>query len=110
MISKEAINLIDIIRMGYICDPQECGLEEVKGICNMLKCDDFHEACVMAMEALEMQEPKKPTHHKQPIRLDIETLDVWEYDVCPICGFTVRMEYDNFCYNCGRPLDWSEEE
>ena len=68
---------------------------------------DYYDVVV---DALEKQEPKKPTHHEQPIRLDIETLDVWEYDVCPICGFTVRMEYDNFCYNCGRPLDWSDEE
>lgn len=70
MISREAINLIDIIRMGYICDPQECGLDEVKGICNMLKCNDFHEACVMAMEALEKQE-----HIEYVMKLNLQYID-----------------------------------
>lgn len=56
MTSKEAINLIDIIRMGYICDPQECGAENARELCDIFKCDDFHEACVMAIEALEKQE------------------------------------------------------
>lgn len=53
MTKREAINLIDIIRMGYICDPQECGAENARELCDIFKCYDFHEACVMAMEALE---------------------------------------------------------
>lgn len=61
MTNKEAINLIDIIRMGYICDPQECGLKKKKAskLCDILKCDDFHDACAMAMEALEIADRLK---------------------------------------------------
>ena len=58
MTNKEAVNLIDIIRMGYICDPHECGAENARELCDIFKCDDFHEACVMAIEALEAQDHK----------------------------------------------------
>lgn len=59
MTRREAVNLIDIIRMGYICDPHECGAENARELCDIFKCDDFHEACVMAMEALEIAERLK---------------------------------------------------
>lgn len=65
MTKREAINLIDIIRMGYICDPQECGEIATGGttyegeLCDIFKCYDYHDACVMAMEALEIADRLK---------------------------------------------------
>lgn len=99
--NKEAINLIDIIRMGYICDPQECGLDKIKGLCDVFKCDDYHNACVMAIEALEKQEPKK----------------VKDYHHCPNCGYGLPAKgitdkwceccYEwKYCPECGQALKW----
>lgn len=50
---KEAIDWIDIARMGYICDPNECGLEKDGDTCKVFHCDEIHDALVMAMDALE---------------------------------------------------------
>lgn len=50
----EAINFVDIARMNYICDPQECGLEKGEDPCTAFHCDEMHDALVMAIEALEI--------------------------------------------------------
>ena len=55
MTNEEAREWVDIARMGYICDPQECGLEKGKDPCKVFHCDEIHNALVMAIEALEKQ-------------------------------------------------------
>lgn len=54
MTIKEAINFVDIARMNYICDPQECGLEKGEDPCTAFHCDEMHDALVMAIEALHI--------------------------------------------------------
>lgn len=60
---KEAIHWIDIARMGYICDPNECGLEKGGDPCRAFHCDEIHDALVMAMDALEMAERLEHAYH-----------------------------------------------
>lgn len=55
---KDAIHWIDIARMGYICDPNECGLEKGGDPCKVFHCDEIHDALVMAMDALKKQIPR----------------------------------------------------
>lgn len=104
MTKREAINLIDIIRMGYICDPQECG-EIVTGettyegeLCNIFKCYDYHDACVMAIEALEKLEQHcgNCTYH-----------DELNFHNPTDCWCSKRHIYTYADMNCS---DWSEEE
>lgn len=104
MTRREAVNLIDIIRMGYICDPHECGAENARELCDIFKCDDFHEACVMAIEALEKQIPKRPKGRHTDYR-------------CSVCGTRVRSGKgsssrvkDTVCRKCFTVIDWSDNE
>ena len=51
---KDAIDWIDIARMGYICDPNECGLEKGGAPCSTFHCDETHNALATAIEALQI--------------------------------------------------------
>ena len=58
--------------------------------------EPVNEACRMGMEALEKQIPK---------RLHI----VDELYHCPRCGEKdAVLQGDNYCFNCGQALDWSD--
>lgn len=59
---KDAIDWIDIARMGYICDPNECGLEKGGDPCKVFHCDEIHNALVMAMDALEIADRLEQNH------------------------------------------------
>lgn len=54
------------------------------------------EALQMAIEALERQIPKKPNIYNKFERY------------CE-CGAIVKT-YQNYCYDCGQALDWSDTE
>lgn len=62
------------------------------------------------LNAIEKQIPQKPMHFEQPLVIDEEIVGVWEYDCCPVCGVEVREEYDSFCNNCGKALNWGRED
>ncbi|MDO4801294.1 MAG: hypothetical protein Q4A15_03935 [Prevotellaceae bacterium] len=106
MTNKEARDWVDIARMGYICDPNECGLEKGGDPCKAFHCDEIHDALVMAIEALEKQIPKKPK-----ATYDWYILIQWE---CPECLGVIDsptfMDYSvekyPFCPYCGQKLDW----
>lgn len=57
---------------------------------------DFVKEIKIAIEALEMQTPKKP---------------YWEYGVwhCKSCGHDVFRD-DFFCPICGQEIDWEDDE
>lgn len=69
---------------------------------------NFRTALENVTECVERQIPQKPLHFEQPLVVDEEIVSVWEYDCCPVCGVEVREEYDNFCNNCGKALNWGE--
>lgn len=102
MTKREAINLIDIIRMGYICDPQECGAENARELCDIFKCGDFHEACVMAMGALKSMEQRcgNCTYHDE---LNFHKSSLNPND----CWCSKRHIYTYADMSC---TDWSEED
>lgn len=59
---------------------------------------DLIQALYMAINALEKQIPKK-----LPI--------VEELYHCPNCGEKdAVLQGDNYCFNCGQALDWSDEK
>ena len=66
----------------------------------------------MAIKALEKQIPKKP-RKTDSYRGVLKR--VYAY-VCPTCGNVCLEKYMNerqntmFCWNCGKKLDWSDEE
>lgn len=63
------------------------------------------EALDVAIQALEKQIPKKPKTN----RIDSETI----YCKCPSCNITTVLYRNcimNYCKECGKKLDWSDEE
>lgn len=57
-----------------------------------------NEALGVAVEALEKQIPKKLTVSE-------------EIYCCPRCGENAAiLQGDNYCFNCGQALDWSDTE
>ena len=56
---------------------------------------NYEPACIMAIEALEKQIPKKPTRANS-----------WQPWKCE-CGNAV-MDDSNYCKKCGTKLDWSK--
>lgn len=111
MTKEEAREWVDIARMGYICDPQECGLEKGGDPCKAFHCDEIHDALVMAMEALEdeKQIPKAPDYEGDGYCDGELVYDTW---ICPCCGMYYEVDYDNYTYcpNCGQAIDWSDEK
>lgn len=57
------------------------------------------EAFGMAIQALEKQVPKKPIEKEHVM---IEGYMIYKCSVCD-----KRVEFYNFCQNCGQKLDWS---
>ena len=104
MTKEQAINLIDIIRMGYICDPHECGAENARELCDIFKCDDFHEACVMAIEAL-----KKYEKFGTCKECDDADFCYNRKDACYCLRHNHIMYSDDTCSYFYRDEDWSEE-
>lgn len=98
---KDAIDWIDIARMGYICDPNECGLEKGGDLCRVFHCDEIHDALVMAIEVLEKWIPKKH-------------IGEGNIKYCGKCGKIIGTNIDigkiKFCPFCGQHIDWSDTE
>ena len=61
--------------------------------------EDLNNAYDVAINALEKQNPKKPT----------KDYVVPELDFCPICGVEVNVTDCNYCYYCGQRIDWSDK-
>lgn len=56
MTNEKVLMVLHGLRMSYICDPNECPLEEKDESHILCKgCDEHHEALAMAIEALEKQ-------------------------------------------------------
>ena len=55
---------------------------------------------VIAIEAIQMQIPKKPICREQGTTLILN-------GVCPKCSNVVHA-YDNYCSFCGNKLDWGD--
>lgn len=114
---KDAIHWVDIARMGYICDPNECGLEKDGDPCRAFHCDEIHDALVMAIKVLEKQVPEKPKHIDKNDEFDGNWIKV-----CPACGmkFVERFTTEDMSYpriyhkakycECGQAIDWSDAE
>lgn len=115
MTTQETINFVDIARMGYICDPHECGLEKGGDLCKAFHCDEIHDALAMAIEALKKQIPQKPIKKKFTFALTPHFERLQEFYACPVCGNRVEVE-DNEGYAtehyptcvCGQRIDWGE--
>lgn len=56
MTIDDAIELVEVARLGYICDPQECGLNKGESICKCMKCEETHKALATAVKALKLAE------------------------------------------------------
>lgn len=112
MTYEKALMILHGLRMSYICDPNECQLEEKDENHILCKgCDEHHEALVMAIKALEKQMPKKPRIIEEERQVDVDKWALFDICHCPICGN--EMEYMNeweFCWKCGQAIDWSDEE
>lgn len=62
MTNKKAIDIVDGLRMAYICDPNECRLtmyDKDNEACKA--CDEHHDALAMAVEALKEVERHNET-------------------------------------------------
>lgn len=109
-----SIELLHVIRTGYICDPQGRGLEKNGDVCSIFKCDDFHEALAMAIEALEKQRPKKPIRILVKPTYHTYFRKTFEMYTCPVCHKAVEVD-DNEGYQtefypsceCGQRIDWT---
>ena len=70
----------------------------------------FDEACIVAIEALEKQIPKKPVR-KNPIcyckKTNGEEYYAYYY-YCPVCGTKLTL-WEHHCA-CGQAIDWSDGE
>lgn len=62
--------------------------------------EKVEEAILMAIEALEKQIPKKPTHIYMRCGMTVE-------GCCKRCDASVE-PHMAFCNRCGQALDWSE--
>ena len=60
---------------------------------NLVSYDSIHEACDMAVDALEKQSPKR-------VKMTLDT-----YFVCPICACKIDYPF-GYCHNCGQAIDW----
>ena len=94
------------------------------------ECSIFAEALGLAIQALEKQIPKKPIlkNGESGSFVDYEDghgeykVTKWQDWVCPICGWFVGQRYNrsqnhshdqrkcNYCNECGKKIDWSDEE
>ena len=63
------------------------------------------EACILACEALEKQNPKKPIIQKMQIKDCIDQIQIFNKKICPSCGTVLCADW-NFCFECGQKLDW----
>lgn len=106
---KDAIDWIDIARMGYICDPNDCGLEKDGDTCRAFHCDEIHDALVMAMDAIEKQTPKKPKwgHHCPNCENWLQVPEILRAEYKELC---IECCYPKYCPNCGQQIDWSDEK
>lgn len=115
---KDAIHWIDIARMGYICDPNECGLEKGGDPCKVFHCDEIHDALVMAMDTLEKQIPKKPKMINRTKHYCPKCYNNNEYFPVDNKFFGVEISEEHrkevrrvtYCKHCGQAIDWSEVE
>ena len=64
----------------------------------------------IAIEALEKQSPKKPIYEGDGYAPD--GTFIWDEWLCPNCGSTYEVDYDeyDYCPNCGQRIDREEEE
>ena len=76
------------------------GMQNIKELYAIINKD--YECAEMAIEALEKQIPKKPTHQYARLGIIVE-------GCCNSCEASV-LPHMNFCNECGQRLDWSDEE
>lgn len=122
MTIQDAIHWIDIARMGYICDPNECGLEKGGDPCKAFHCDETHDALVMAMDTLEKQIPQKTnyaTDHTWGTEKEVPVCPNCDYYITPvefidvtICETTGKCKTSKvtYCDTCGQAIDWSDKD
>lgn len=60
---------------------------------------------VLAIEALEKQEPKMPNYEGDGYWDGVLVYDTW---ICPCCGKEYEVDYDDYkyCPECGQAIDW----
>lgn len=63
----------------------------------------YEEALNFAKQCINKQIPKKP-------KLDIKFPSGLEWYLCPVCNHHNIEKADNYCFNCGQALDWSDTE
>lgn len=73
-----------------------------KGHCGAVK------HCILAIEALEKQLPKKPTYDGDGYAPD--GTFIWDEWLCPNCGSRYEVDYDDYSYcpNCGQKIKRAE--
>ena len=63
---------------------------------------DIHKQLLLLKELVERATPKKPINTKYSTKYECEI------SFCPDCNDVV-FEEDNYCIECGKPLDWSDK-
>lgn len=102
---KDAIHWIDIARMGYICDPNECGLEKDGDPCKVFHCDEIHDALVMAMDTLKKQMPRADAEELDCTNCIWNNYPVYFKNKCVPCEL---LKCD--CFSKVMYEDWSDTE
>lgn len=67
----------------------------------------IEDACMLAVEALKKQIPKKPVLENTK---GIVGIDMWH---CPVCKDEIISDWNRdianpYCHHCGQEIDWSD--
>ena len=92
---EEAIKILDYSRIQAGLTRDSAMMTE-----SIQLLDNYIEACLMAMGALEKQIPKKPLPENE----------IYGNGICPNCGAYFMDKSTKFCGNCGQALDWNSNE
>lgn len=117
MTKKETIDELEYLKSALDGLPPETGVIETLAALNtaikaLEEIQKYREigSVEWCREAVEKQIPKRPRLNSRHRFLSKDTY------TCPRCGNVRLEEYanerqnNNFCWNCGQALDWSEEE
>ena len=89
MDAEKAIKLLEVIDKVIDACPSQFESEE-----NTI--NDFGNAMIAAVEALEKQRPKKNKKENGCL----------EWDICPNCGYKRAGSHFKYCHSCGQRIDW----